>query len=408
MRTRGKASRAARRIPKSPPVTPDALPARLRWARVVVAAAFAAGLLLAPRLFLATRSYPRAPVLDGWPLLATPFDVVVLGALLAALCGVALAPGPRWWAAAAAALAVVLAVEDQSRWQPWFYQYVVMLAALAAARDSDDAIAAWRTVLVGLYLWGGIQKLNSTFMTHVFPWLVEPVTNVLPSALDGLLLGGWMVVPALEIAVAAGLLVPHLRRAAVVAAIATHVVVLGLLGPLGHGSNAVVWPWNAALAALVALLFWNGGNAAGLRVVTPRRLGAHAAALVLYLILPALSVAGRWDAYLSGALYSGNVKVGALSVTDDVAARLPESARRHVTRNQAGANVLDLWEWSMGEVGVPSYPEDRIFRAVARDVCRLAGDPADVALVVFGQPDTLTGQRAITRSDCAALARPGY
>jgi hypothetical protein len=368
-----------------------------------VAAAFATGLLLAPRLFLATRSYPRAPVLDGWPLLVAPFDVLALGALLAALGGVALVPRPRGWAAAAAVLAVVLAVEDQSRWQPWFYQYTIMLAVLAVARDADDTMAAWRAVLAGLYLWGGIQKLNSTFATHVFPWLVEPLTRVLPAALDGILLGGWMIVPALEIAVAAALLVPRLRNAAVAAAIAIHVVVLGLLGPLGHGSNAVVWPWNAALAALVALLFWNGGDAAGLRVVTPRRLGAHAAALVLFLILPALSVVGRWDAYLSGALYSGNLNVAALSVTEDVAARLPEPARRHVTRNRAGANVLDVWEWSMSELGVPSYPEDRVFRVIARDVCRLAGDPADVALVVFGRPDTLTGHRQSTRRDCAAL-----
>jgi hypothetical protein len=375
----------------------------LRWGRVVVAAAFAAGLLLAPRLFLATRSYPRAPVLDSWPSLAAPFDVVVLGGLLAALCGVALAPRPRWWAAAATVLALVLALEDQSRWQPWFYQYVVVLAALAAARDSDDAIAAWRAVLVGLYLWGGIQKLNSTFMTHVFPWLVEPLTSVLPAGLDGLLFRGWIVVPALEIAVAAGLLVARLRNAAVVAAVATHVVVLGLLGPLGHGTNTVVWPWNAALATLVALLFWNEGDAAGLHVLAPRRLGAAAAALVLFLILPASSFAGRWDAYLSGALYSGNVQVAALSITADVAARLPEPARRHVARNRAGANVLDVWEWSMGELGVPSYPEDRVFRAVARDVCRLAGDPADVALVIFGRPDTLTGHRQTTRRDCAAL-----
>jgi hypothetical protein len=405
VKTRRNASGAARRVPRSPAVTPEPRPAWLRWATVVVAAAFGVGLLLALRLFLATRSYPRAPVLDGWPQLGAPFDVVVLGALLVALCGVALAPRPRWWAATATVLAVVLAVEDQSRWQPWFYQYTIMLATLAVARDADDTIAAWRAVLVGLYLWGGIQKLNSTFMTNLFPWLVEPLTRVLPAGLDGILLGGWMVVPLLEIAVAVGLLVARLRNAAVVAAIATHVVVLGLLGPLGHGTNAVVWPWNAALAALVALLFWNGGDDAGLGVLAPRRLGAHAAALVLFLILPALSFAGRWDAYLSGALYSGNLKVAALAVTDDVGARLPAAARRHVARNRAGANVLDVWEWSMGELAVPSYPEDRVFRAVARDVCRLAGDPADVVLVVFGRPDTLTGRRDITRRDCAALAR---
>jgi hypothetical protein len=383
------------------------LSSRLRWPGVVVAAALAAGLLLTPRLFLASRVYPRAPVLDGWPLLAAPLDLIVLGVLLAALGGVALAPRPRWWAAAATALALLLAAEDQSRWQPWFFQYVAMLAALAVARDASDTVAAWRAVLVGLYLWSGIQKLNATFMTHLFPWLVEPLTAVLPAGLHRTLLSGWIVVPLMEIAVAMGLLVPRLRNVAVAGAIATHIVVLGLLGPLGHATNAVVWPWNAALAVLSALLFWNAGHASVRDVPVPRRLGAHAAAVLLFGLLPALSFAGRWDAYLSGALYSGNVKAAALSVTDAVAARLPEPARRHVARNRMGANVLDVWEWSMGELAVPSYPEDRVFRAVARDVCRLAGGPADVALVVFGRPGTLTGHREITRRDCAALGRPG-
>jgi hypothetical protein len=377
---------------------------RLRWARLVLAAALAGGLLLAPRLFLAGRTYPRAPVLDGWPALAAPLDVALLGALLAALGGVALAPWPRWWAVAATLLAVVLALDDQSRWQPWFYQYVVMLAALALARGAGDTLAAWRAVLAGLYFWSGVQKLNTTFMTHLFPWLVEPTAGVLPAALHRVLLGGWMAVPILEILVAAGLLVPRLRNAAVAAAVATHVVVLGLLGPLGHASNVVVWPWNVAMAVLAALLFWNDPQPAR-HVVVPRRLGAHAVTLLLFGILPALSFAGHWDAYLSGALYSGNIKAGALAVTDEVAARLPEPARRHVARNRMGANVLDVWEWSMDELAVPSYPENRVFRALARDVCRLAGGPADVVLVVFGRPGMLSGDRKITRHDCAALGR---
>jgi hypothetical protein len=200
--------------------------------------------------------------------------------------------------------------------------------------------------------------------------------------------------------------VPRLRNAAVVGAIATHVVVLGLLGPLAHRTNAVVWPWNAAMAALAAVLFWKSGHAAS-HVLVPRRLGAHAAALALFGVLPALSFSGHWDAYLSGALYSGNIKAAAISVTDAVATRLPDPARRHVARNRMGANVLDVWEWSMEELAVPSYPEDRVFRAVARDVCRLAADPADVVLVVFGRPGALTGHREITRRDCAALGPRG-
>jgi hypothetical protein len=158
------------------------------------------------------------------------------------------------------------------------------------------------------------------------------------------------------------------------------------------------------MATLAALLFWNDRQPAR-HVVVPRRLGAHVVALVLFGILPALSFAGHWDAYLSGALYSGNIKAGAVAVGDEVVTRLQEPARRHVTRNRMGANVLDLYEWSMSELGVPSYPEDRVFHALGRDLCRLAAAPTDVVVVVFGRPDVLSGEREITRRDCAALGR---
>jgi len=369
----------------------------------VVALALGAGLLLALHLFVSGRSYPRAPVLEAWPLLSFPLDVVVLVGLLGALGGVALAPEPRWWAAAAGGLMLILAADDQSRWQPWFFQYGLMIGGLAVARDSEDALAAWRAVVIALYFWSGVQKLNVTFMTLLFPWLVEPLTNLLPGAMARLVGAGWMVVPLTEIAVAIGLAVPRLRNAAVVGAITTHVVVLALLG-FAHGTNAVVWPWNVAMAAFAVLLFWNEGGS-GIDVLVPRRLGAQAGVLVLVGVMPLLSFIGYWDAYLSGALYSGNIKAAVIGLPEAAVARLPDAARPHVVRNRAGASVLDIHEWSMAELGVPSYPEDRVFRVVAREVCRRAGDPAGIVLVIFGRPGVLAGHRDITRDDCFALAR---
>ena len=76
MSAHGKASRSTRRLSRGASgCAAVCLPDRLRWARLVLAAALAAGVLLASRLFLATRAFPRAPVLDGWPLLQAPLDV---------------------------------------------------------------------------------------------------------------------------------------------------------------------------------------------------------------------------------------------------------------------------------------------------------------------------------------------
>jgi len=62
----------------------------------------------------------------------------------------------------------------------------------------------------------------------------------------------------------------------------------------------------------------------------------------------------------------------------------------------------------MAELAVPAYPEDRVFRAVASDVCRLAGGPVAVVLVVFGQPGMFAGQResrAVTARRSVGLER---
>ena len=332
-----------------------------------------------------------------------PLDGVLLGALVVAAGGLAIAPRPRAWAGAALALTVVLVLGDQSRWQPWLYQYALMVAALALARSTTETLTAWRLVLVALYVWGGIQKLNVTFVTKLFPWMLEPLAG--PRSGPGpVVIGAGVAVALVEVAIGVALLFPRTRKTGVVAAVATHALVLALLGPLGHGQNHVVWPWNLALAALAVVLFWRDDEPAR-RIVVPRRIGLQAALVVLVGILPAASFRGWWDAYLSGALYSGNIPAGFIVMSDTSPGRLPAEVRRYVKTTSDGLHLLDLWEWSVAELRAPSYPEPRVLRRVAAAVCRQAGMPPDVLLVVLGRPGVLSGRRDVSRHDCAALVR---
>jgi hypothetical protein len=348
-----------------------------------------------------------SPVLDSLPPIPVPFDHILLGALLVALAVAAVAPSPRPFLLGALVLALSVAIWDQSRWQPWLYQYLLMLSAFlpgaSRAKEGDRALDTCRLVLVALYLWSGLQKLNVTFVTTVFPWLVEPLTRLLPTPLREWLAGAGLAVPLLETTIALALLLPRWRPAAVVLAVALHASVLLLLGPLGHAVNPVIWPWNVAMGLLVVLLFW-GVPATARQILRPARRGWQAVVAVLVLVMPLLSVVDLWDAYLSGALYSGNIREAVIVVTSAVKARLPAEARRHVVTNRTGAELLVVADWSMAEVGAPPYPEARVYRAVARSVCGLAGAPADVALVTFGKPGPWTGTRVTTREDCGVLA----
>lgn len=70
---------------------------------------------------------------------------------------------------------------------------------------------ALRLIVVSTYLWSGLQKLNAGFFEDVFPWLIEPMTVLLPGFLEGSLRPAAIAVPLIEAAIGVGLLTRSLR-----------------------------------------------------------------------------------------------------------------------------------------------------------------------------------------------------
>jgi hypothetical protein len=372
--------------------------------RALVCLGLAGGVLVAHRLYLTHTSYPMTPIAGVLTPLPSPLDHALLAAFVMLLVSSAALPRSTWPLLGALAVGVVLSVWDQSRWQPWFYEYVIMLIALlpashAGPSDSPGALATCRAIVACTYLWSGLQKLNVTYATLVFPWFVEPVTRLLPASLTAWLPAAAVLTALLEAAIGIAMFFPRARKTAVVAAVATHALVLAMLGPWGHASNRVVLPWNIAMAALDVVLFWNVTSA----MPAPRRLDRHAALLTLVGLMPALSFVGLWDSYLSGALYSGNIAEAVIAVSPTVKPRLPPEMLRYVIANRQNVDVLVVGDWSLGEVGTPPYPQARIYRALARHVCTYTDSPTDVRLVIFERPRPWSGARETTTADCALL-----
>jgi len=341
--------------------------------RALVCAGLCAGLLLSPKLWLSSRLYPFTPVWAAVKPFPAPFDTVVFAALLVLVAAAAFVP---WRAALAPALLLmaVLALQDQSRWQPWFYQYALMLVALVCCPAPLDTC---RIMIAALYFWSGLEKLNPKFISEEFPWLMAPFVHSLPAALRYAAL----VVPIAEVGMALALLARPLRRAAVLGLILMHLFILTALGPLGHNSNTVVWPWNVAMMALVTILFWREGRA-GRCFVRGKPSLVHDAILVLFAVMPALGLFGLWDDYLSFALYSGNKASGIIYLTDAACDRLPDGMDEFIDDETGNGNKLDISNWSNRELNVPPYPEPRIFRSIAAQIRAYSAKPADVRLVI--------------------------
>jgi hypothetical protein len=388
---------------------------RVVWLKVTVAAGLLSGLLLSHELWINSRSYPLTPV---YPLLKPPhfpFDYAVFAALVALLALILVAARPAKLITAFVFLAVLWALFDQSRWQPWFYQYLFMLSALGLwfanrtdPQKREASLNACRLIVVCVYFWSGIQKVNPGFVRGTFPWLLAPLAGVLPAAVKAVVHPLALAAPTLELGIALGLLTQTFRNAAVCVAIAMHLLILASIGPWGYNCNTVVWPWNVAMAVSVTLLFWRAVDVRVTNVLWGHRLAFQKLVLVLFALAPALSLVNRWDSYLSFALYSGNRNTAILYMAAPVAKRLPADVQELITEDESPdpsrPETLAVSDWSWDELNVPPYPEIRVFKNIGRVICWKASSPSDVELVVRGKTTWFQPPRQFTY-DCAALAK---
>lgn len=379
-------------------------PVRYRLLRAIVCVALAAGLLLSPGLWL-TRStlFPMTPAWEALQAIAPahPWDSVLFGTLLASLLLAALLPkGWGWFAGAALFLCALLALADQQRWQPWFYQDAFMLGALVFCRGAA-AMNACRLIVATTYLWSGLQKANVSFREAVYPWLMEPFAGFVPDVNQSWISAGAYAVPVIEAAIGLGLLARRTRPFAVAGAVLMHAFIMASIGPWGHDWNTVVWPWNAAMVAFVAVLFWSPRDAPSpLSILLPGRSAFRWVVTVLFAFMPLLSFWGWWDSYLSASLYSGNTKDGLMLTRD------PKSGEY---------KRVDLSSVAFDQLNVPIYPEEEVIENAARTYCAEAKRLGRTRLVLLGKPDILSGDREqevircrelLERSPSAAASEP--
>jgi hypothetical protein len=382
---------------------------RLAWVKVTLVLAFTADLVFSWKLWLSSRSYPLAPLWDALPPIRFPLDYVCLSAFFVLLAAILWTERPRPWLTGLVLLVTVYSLWDQARWTPPVYQYTFMLAALAFypwsrldAGRGRAVLNACRVIIAGTYLWAGLQKVNITFIRQGFPWMLEPLVGKLSDPFRGLPLPLGLGAALIEAGIGLGLVFRPTRQIAVLAALGLHGFILFSIGPLGHWWDMNVWPWNLATPVLVALLFWRIDEVGAREILVPRELHFQWVAVLLFVFMPALNFVGFWDDYLSAAIYSDNVRSGAIRMTAETKAALPNEIRRHVQRSPYG-DELDLMRWAFADRNIEPYPESRVFKATARELCRYSDGPEGMTLMIFQKPHWRTGRRTTNRYTCGDL-----
>jgi hypothetical protein len=379
-------------------------PTRLKFLKIAVCLGLLGGIIFSFELwFPFERTFPRVPFFFASPIAVDRLLTIILVSSLALLI---FFQKLKIFLITAIASLILLIFFDQMRLQPWVYQYFLLLVVIALTRHAPDQTLGLAQILIaGLYFWSGLQKLNFAFLHETFPTLLAPLQNLFPSIEATPVLFG--VAAALgESLIGIALLIRKIRSIAVCLAAFLHAVILSFL--IAKNYNSIVWIWNAALIFLVAGAFWRSENSLKqtFQAAVDWKGFLAKSITAAFVLLPVLSFFGWWDMYLSGALYSGNTQTAVIRVNAEVLEKLPQKARQSViqTRN-AGENFLPLFEWSIAELNVPAYPEQRVSKQIAAEICHLATDKNQLELIIKERPAIFDGKFKITRIDCHQLEK---
>ena len=143
---------------------------RLIFARKAICLFLLLGMILSFNLWKADRFFPLSPFVEGLNESNTRLNYFLLTVLALSLVAVFFSNKVIFLRIALCFLIVIL-LQDQQRWQPWVYFY--LLALLPFAIDSGlkqpiSALICLQIVILGIYLWSGIHKFNSNFIDITF------------------------------------------------------------------------------------------------------------------------------------------------------------------------------------------------------------------------------------------------
>ena len=145
------------------------------WCLRIITIAFLFQMGLSLQLWVPLeRSYPSLPFFSSLPWSYHPWLTSLLSGVF--LIGLVIASSVVRWRQSALLLALgcflLLLLEDVNRFQPWAYVYLAFLISMAWYHwrpHPKRLVGTLQFILVMVYLWSGVHKINVQFIHDVFP-----------------------------------------------------------------------------------------------------------------------------------------------------------------------------------------------------------------------------------------------
>jgi hypothetical protein len=292
-----------------------------------------------------------------------------------------------------------LFVLDQSHLQPW--AYLTFVCAMLFAADGCSILCLIRWVVISVYLWSGLGKLDFQF-THTvgqdfLSALTWGATDVLAESTKTRLA---TLMPIGEIFIAAALSIGVARRIVLGVVIAFHLTLIFILGPWALDHSSGVLAWNLVLIGQAFLLFGTHHQTTP-ALSSPRescnvRPAWFSLVVVATVVIgPAFERSERWDHWLAWSLYAPHTSRAEIEIAESSVEELPKEIREFLDDDPDGDRwrKLDLGQWSLQRRGVPIYPQGRYQLEWIRKLITDTEIQDGVRVKVRGVADRVTGNR---------------
>lgn len=345
---------------------------RVRIITSSVCTFFFSGIVMSFNLWIPDRFFPMLPAFSFFAEVPNPIDLALLFVLMGSLL-LTIFFRSKIPIALSILSTISLVVLDQMRLQPWVYIYFsVLLCLLFLYDDEPSLINCLRLICIGIYLWSGIHKINDNFLEVTFKSILEKIFSFNNRNVAQSILYFGYSIPVLEITCACLLFFHKSKKLGVVLATLIHFFILIFIIFIDSAKNDIVIPWNLAMIIIVLAAFYPT-NSSHFNFQSIKSKISASIILLLFWIAPSLNFVSLWDSYLSFSFYSDKVNAYYIAIEES---ELPKVDKRFESffvelPNLKGGKIIDIYEWSLAELNVPFYPEDRVFKQLSNSFCRL-------------------------------------
>jgi len=342
---------------------------KINAVRILAILATLSMMLYAPDLWISSKDFPVIPLFDWFPIPYAPFDTILAGLFFVGQVVYIFKP-KRWLGWTVLALFLILAIIDQNRLQPYFYQSALTILAIVLYKKNTDSKKILYTIIlifIATYFWSGVQKVNGIFYEEWMGALLKHFSFVPESLLQAFT----YAVPWLEAIFGVFLLFNKTRKLGVLGVVAMHSLIIIMLLYLGYGFNVI--PWNLQNILSVIIIFWflktESFTDFFFHLFTPQK----GLIIIFTFMLPLSNMFGGWDNLLSFSFFTSKLNYYYIQIDDSLKDKLPEGAKKYYRSNE-NMTVIYLNEWA-GEINkVLLYPETRVAKKVEQYVLSFADE----------------------------------